>query len=211
MAAQAKSAHIRQIALAAAFGDRHDVIGIPHRFAAAFLQIPFFEEVAAGRVVELAHVTAQRGSVHAALGADALIALEHFFAQIARVGAKLPFVNAGVGAESSAAFAYFAAAPAAERTAVSPRSLSSGRRFDPAASLVARREDRGAHRGLVPPMPNDDSITSFFVTNQRRGGEAGLVAGCRSADRAGCTRVSRRTSTPGWVSQSGYWTKVRNF
>jgi len=56
VAQQAECTHIREIALASAFRDRNDVIGVPKRFAAALAQFPLLEELAARGEVQLAHV-----------------------------------------------------------------------------------------------------------------------------------------------------------
>ena len=107
MALEAKGAHVPQVALATTFGHGDAVVGIPEGFAKASFpvlgQVPFEEEFVAGSRVELEEMAAQFDSVDAALCADAFIAFENFLAKIAGVGAELPFVDAGVGAERSAA------------------------------------------------------------------------------------------------------------
>lgn len=80
MATQAEGAHVRQIALAAAFGDRNDVIGVPYRFAAAFFEIPVLQEFAARREIQFAHVAPQGDGVNTALRADTFVPFENFFA-----------------------------------------------------------------------------------------------------------------------------------
>lgn len=127
MAEQAECTHIRQIALPSAFRDRHDVIRIPKRFAAALAKLPLFEESAARGEVQLAHIAPQRDRIHAALRANAPIARQYFIAQISRVGPQFPFVNAGFGAESPSSFRYLRPAPSAERTA-SRAAFEHGRR-----------------------------------------------------------------------------------
>ena len=87
MTQQAKCAHVRKVALAAAFGDGHNVVGIPERFAAAFPQLPMLQEVPARRVVQLAHIATKGYRVFAALRADALISLEDLVAEIGGVRA----------------------------------------------------------------------------------------------------------------------------
>src|SRR5580693_25568 len=60
-------------------------------------------------------VEKSRTRVDSALGADTAIALENLFAEIARVGAKLPFVDAPIGTEREAPRRDFQVAPAAQR------------------------------------------------------------------------------------------------
>src|ERR1700685_2169483 len=61
------------------------------------------------------HVEKSRASVDGAFGADTAIALENLFAQIARISAQLPFVDAPIGAERKAPRRDFQVAPAAQR------------------------------------------------------------------------------------------------
>src|SRR5262249_35182519 len=60
---------------------------------------PVLLELAAGVVVHLSLIAAQGFGVQTTACADAAIALENRSAKIARVGAKLPFVNALGAAE----------------------------------------------------------------------------------------------------------------
>ena len=109
VAFQAEGAHVVQAALAAAGGNGDDVVGVPEVAARA----PVFFELAAGSVVELALVLAELLRIDAAQGADAAVAREDLLAEVAGVGAQLPFVDAGGGAESEAAFRNGLAAPPA--------------------------------------------------------------------------------------------------
>src|ERR1022692_4394336 len=108
VAFQAERAHVGEVAFASAFGDRHDVVGVPQVAAA-----PVLVELAARGVVELALVLAEGFGVQAALRADAAIAQEDLFARVAGIGSQFPLVDALVGAECEAPFGDFAAAPAA--------------------------------------------------------------------------------------------------
>ena len=112
MTQQAECAHIRKIALAAAFGDRDDVIGVPQRLAAALAQSPQLQELPPGRVVELAHIAPERYRVRPAPGAHAFVPLENLPAQISRIRAQFPIVNAGVGTKRAATARYLSPAPA---------------------------------------------------------------------------------------------------
>lgn len=115
MALKAERSHVRQIALAAAFRDRDDVIGVPKRFPAALAQVPGFQKLTSRRIVQLAQIAAQGDGVGATLGADAPVAREDLFAEITGIGPQLPFMDAGFRTEGSAAFWHFDAAPSAER------------------------------------------------------------------------------------------------
>ncbi len=133
MADEAEGADVVEVALAAAFGDRDNVVRIPERVAAgdgrhAVETQTFGAGLAAGSL--------ERGEdaygVSPAVCADAMIAGEYTLAQVAGVGAQAPLVHAVVGAEGAASFGKnFEFAPAAERQAVgSARQCS---RFRPAA------------------------------------------------------------------------------
>lgn len=113
MALEAQGPHISQIALASAFGDGHYVVGVPEGFSTAFPQSPVFQKPPPGRVIELAQIAPQRQCVGPAGGTNSLVAFQHLLSQIARIGAQLPFVNAGRRAEGAASFGRFGAAPAA--------------------------------------------------------------------------------------------------
>jgi hypothetical protein len=115
VAVEAQGAHVGEIAFAAAFRDRQDVIGIPEMTAPA----PLFFKLAAGVEIELAFVFAQTFGIETALRADAVVASEDLFAQIARVGAQFPFVDADGAAKGETAARDFATAPPA-RTAFAP-------------------------------------------------------------------------------------------
>src|SRR5690242_7342753 len=77
-------------------------------------QAPLSFKLTAGCEIQLAFVFAQRFSVQTALGADAAIAGEDLIAQVAGVGAQLPFVHAGGATEGKTAARDRHAAPAAQ-------------------------------------------------------------------------------------------------
>ena len=58
-------------------------------------------------------VVERSACVHRASGADTTVAFENLFAEITRVGAKLPFVDAPVGAEREAPRGNFQLTPSA--------------------------------------------------------------------------------------------------
>src|SRR3954452_21697792 len=113
MALQAEGPHVRQIALAAAFYHRHNVVGVPQVLPTA----PLLLELPPCLVVELAFVFAERLGVDAARSAHAAIASEDLRAKIARVGAQLSLVDACRAAKRDPAFRHFATAPAARHPA----------------------------------------------------------------------------------------------
>ena len=110
MALEAQGAHVGEIALATAFGDGEDVIGVPEMPATA----PFLFELAARLEIQLALVFAKSFGVEAALGADAAVSCENPIAEITRIGAEPPFVDAGGTTECEAAAGDFDAAAATE-------------------------------------------------------------------------------------------------
>jgi hypothetical protein len=57
VAQQAERPHVREIALPAAFRDRHSVIGVPERFPAALAKFPPLEKLPPRGEIQLAHVT----------------------------------------------------------------------------------------------------------------------------------------------------------
>jgi hypothetical protein len=146
MAEEAERSHVREVALAAAFRHGHDVVCIPKRLPAAFAQSPGFQKLAARSVVEFAEIAAQGYGIGGALGADAAVAREDLFAEIAGVGAQLPFMDAGLGAKGPAALWYFDAAPSTKSAAGG--SAFEFRRRDPAAVLTARGSNEFRFNGL---------------------------------------------------------------
>ena len=109
MTEQTKSPHVGEIALAAAFHDGDDVVGVPQIAAPA----PVLLELLSGCVIELAFIFAQGFGVGAADRADAAVAQEDLLAKIAWVGAELPLVHTGVVAEGETPARHIFAAPAA--------------------------------------------------------------------------------------------------
>lgn len=136
MAAQAKCAHVRQVALPTAFRDGNNVIGVPHRFTAAFFKLPVFEKLAPRREIEFAHFLAELRSVCAADCADTLVTFEDLLAKIPWVSAKLPLMHAGIGTKRSPAFTDFVVTPSAERPSGS--AVLNFRGLHPAARFLAR-------------------------------------------------------------------------
>ena len=113
MAQQAKCSHIVEIALAAAFRHRNNMVGVPKGFPAPFRDLPFFEKTAAGRVIEFAKVAAQRERIRTADRTYTLVTCQNLIAEITGIGSQLPLVDTGISAESAAALRDFLVAPAA--------------------------------------------------------------------------------------------------
>jgi hypothetical protein len=104
------------------------MVGVPEVASAP----PVLFEEAPRRVIELALVFPELLGVEAAERADPPVAFEDLLAEVARIGAELPLVNARVGAERPAAARDFRAAPPARQSSAT---------FDPATGLDAA----GAH------------------------------------------------------------------
>jgi hypothetical protein len=121
MALKAQRPHVGEIALAAAFHYRHNVVGVPQMAPAA----PIFFELAARAVIQLALILAQRLRVYAALRAHPTVAREDLLAQVSGIGAKLPFMHTRTAAESESPFRNSQTAPAAQ-TFLAPRNPSPG-------------------------------------------------------------------------------------
>jgi hypothetical protein len=113
MALQAKRTHIGEIALPAALRDRHDVIRIPERFPAALDKSPLLKKFPPGCEIKTSHIAAQRNRVHAALRANAAVARQDLFAQIAGIGPESPIVDTGIGAKCATPGRRFGPAPTA--------------------------------------------------------------------------------------------------
>ena len=115
---QTERAHVRQIAFAAAFTHRKDVICIPKRFSAA--QLPAFACFETGRTAKAFDAVPFREAIDSAHCADAVIALEHSLAEMSGIAAQPPFLHAELGTERNAAGRNFQIAPTAKASAVRP-------------------------------------------------------------------------------------------
>jgi hypothetical protein len=119
-------------------GDGDDVVGIPEGFAA--FESPSGDGLETGGAPKTADVRVFGDAVRAANGADPFIALQHAFAQVTRVAAKLPFFYTEGGTECLPANGHFKLTPAAEITAVG--AFGKGGFIGPAS----RHGAFGAHR-----------------------------------------------------------------
>jgi len=118
VADEAQGSEVGEIALAAAFRDRQNVIGVPQRSAIQTRETPAGEEFEAVRSTGPFQVNVGSAGINLAQRADAAVARQDLLAQIAGVGAKTPFVNAPIGTECETASGNFQVTPAAERAAV---------------------------------------------------------------------------------------------
>jgi hypothetical protein len=116
VAEEAEGAEVVEVALAAAFGYRADVVGVPE--AAAGGDGLHAVEMQAGDACEAAgslEGVVGGDGVDVADGANAAVAAKDLVAEVAGVGAETPLVDAVVAAEGAAAFGEdFEFAPAAE-------------------------------------------------------------------------------------------------
>jgi hypothetical protein len=120
MAEQAECANVVDAALATAFGDGKDVIGVPQAAAAGdCLHTVEPETGSASRAARALEGRVRGDRVDVAGCAASAIAGEDLVTQISGVGAKPPLVNTVVAAEGAAAFSEdLEITPAAEGQAV---------------------------------------------------------------------------------------------
>ncbi len=117
MAAQAEGAQVGEVALAAAFDDGDDVVGLPEGAAGVAREIPVVEQALAGGAAGAFQDALRDERVDAAAFADAAVAFEDLVAEVAGVRADAPMVHAVVRAEGAPAFGDFDGTPAAQAAA----------------------------------------------------------------------------------------------
>ena len=118
MTLEAERADIRKVALAAAFGYRHDVVGVPQAFAKAGTDAPFGARPGTGNTAHSFEMAPGGNAIDAADGANAAIAREDFLPEMAGVGPELPFLHAPIRAKREAALGDFQIAIAAQIAAI---------------------------------------------------------------------------------------------
>jgi hypothetical protein len=118
MASQTERPQVSQVAFAAAFGHRHNVIRIPETLPRNPFQTPVRQQLHPLRSTRTFQIAVRRLSVYAALRADAVIAQTNVLAKVAWVRAELPFMHAVFGAERKAPGWHFQTAPAAQRALI---------------------------------------------------------------------------------------------
>jgi len=116
--AETEGADVGEVALAAAFDDREDVVGVPEAFAEFGFEAPVGHELLAAFATGAGEAAAFKEGVDVAEGAAALVAEEDLFAEVAGLGAEAPLVDAVCRAEGEAARRDLKRAPAAEAAVV---------------------------------------------------------------------------------------------
>ena len=119
VAPQAERADIRQIAFAAAFGDRKDMVRIPET-AAARVKIQLPSQRTSFACGDPLKSPIELKGIQAADCADATVSRQHPVAQIAGISSQAPFVNATIIAKRAASFRHFGPAPSAYAPAIGP-------------------------------------------------------------------------------------------
>jgi hypothetical protein len=117
---QAQRADVFEIALAASFHHRNDMVGVPQAFSRSGPETPIeqgFQARAAAQSFELA-LGIQ--AIDAAGGANPSVAYQYFFTKIARISTQTPFLHAPSRAKRDTALGNLQVAPAAEMAAVGP-------------------------------------------------------------------------------------------
>lgn len=120
MAAQAKSADVVEVALAATLRNRQNVVGVPQTFSRARFEAPVGEQSTPFCAARIAKLPRGREAVNTTGCANAAITLENLFAKVRGLGAQLPFVHAIFRAEGEAAAWNLQGTPAAQAAAVGP-------------------------------------------------------------------------------------------
>ena len=116
MTLQTKSAHVAEVAFAAALGHGNDVIGIPKRLAT--FHTPGRFRLQARDAAKAADVRVFGDAIDAADSTNPFVAFEDAFAQMRRIAAQAPLFNAVGGTECMTPGRHFELAPAAEATTV---------------------------------------------------------------------------------------------
>jgi hypothetical protein len=115
MAFQAERAHIRQVALATPLDDGHDMIGVPERLASA--PSPLSRGSNTRAAAQPLQSPKLRNAIDAARGAYSTVALEKAFAQMSRIAAQSPLLDAPLRAERASPRRNFQVAPSAQAAA----------------------------------------------------------------------------------------------
>ncbi len=118
MAFQAQGADVFEIALAAAFHHGNNMIGVPKGLSGTGAQSPIERSFQPRRAPQALQLPLCMQAIDAATGADAAVAFQHFFANIARIAAQAPFFHAPRRAKRRAALGNFQIAPAAQIAAI---------------------------------------------------------------------------------------------
>jgi hypothetical protein len=111
MAEQAQCAEIVEVALAAALGNRQNVICIPKSLPDAFRHAPMTQQVFTFDSACVPELAPLNNGIELTRGADAAIAQEDLFAKVRRLSPQAPLVNAVRGAEREPAARHFERTP----------------------------------------------------------------------------------------------------
>lgn len=143
MTHEAECPEVVEVALSTAFGDGADVVGVPERAARSDVsQARHREGFGAGGAASAPECGVGGDSVEATESAEASIAEEDLVAEISRVRAQAPLVDAEVGAEGATARSEdLELAPTAERTSVG----AGGQRARPRESSCGECSSRKRH------------------------------------------------------------------
>lgn len=118
MAAQAERANILEIALASAFNDRNDVIGIPEALARPATQAPVRKQRRAICAARIAESACFGNRVYCAGGTNTAIAMKHLLSKICGLSAQFPLVHTELRAEGVPSARNLKRAPATQAAAV---------------------------------------------------------------------------------------------
>src|SRR5580692_386775 len=118
MALQAQSADILEVAFTPAFHHRNNVIGVPKRHSGTGAEAPVEQSLQPCGAAQAFQLPPREQAIHTATGADASIALQYFFAKVARVAAQPPFFHAPSRTKRRPALGNLQIAPAAEIAAI---------------------------------------------------------------------------------------------
>ena len=118
MADQAKGAQIPKVALSSTFDHWQDMIRVPQRLAREPRKAPFGKKLLPVCTTGSPELPISSAGVGPADRADAAVPTQNLLAEIAGVGAELPFMDTPIRAECESACGDFQTAPAAESAAV---------------------------------------------------------------------------------------------
>jgi hypothetical protein len=159
MTQQTEGAEVVEVALAAAFGHRADVVGVPETSACgdALQAVEAQSGIASRASCSFQGVVGGDG-VDSAGCTSAVVPGEDLISKIAGVGPKTPLVNAVVAAEGATAFGQnLEVAPTTEREAIGPGGKSL--RGDPAAGQSSSGM-QGFHRSAYVSLSQTSKSTS---------------------------------------------------
>jgi hypothetical protein len=131
MALQAQSADVLEVAFTSALHYGNNVIGIPKRLSGTGAEAPVEQSLQPCGAAQAFQLPPGEQAIDAATGTDAAIALQYFFAKVARVAAQTPFFHAPSRTKRRTALGNLQIAPAAEIAAI--RAFGEGLPIGPTA------------------------------------------------------------------------------